>query len=367
MKRSKIIVLILALALFASLLSACGGKPAGTDGKSSATMKGPSEGVLTYLNISEEDYQEFLTVRTEIIDILKESGYVSDSVSAAPRTERAKPIQVKYFDSLDAMLMALKAGEIHFLEVFQSTAEYLSARDEELVSFLKYDLEKERVRFAKAAMGSLTTGFSFMMLEDKAELRDAFNAVIADMKADGTLDGLAKTYIMGAVGGNEPPAVQSEKVDGRDTLRVAVTGALPPFDYVAADGTPAGYNTAVLAEIGKRLDKNIELVQVDSVGRAAALSSGAADIVFWTRSAEDGDMFHAMKGDEFKEFSSEKKAKFSEKEVATLEKLDKVMSREKAYDLDMPAGTVITDPYYVDIAVPVALRSTLDKLTAHMK
>ena len=358
MKRSILIV----LALLALLLSACGGSTQSPD-----SAKKPAEGVLTYLNISEEEYQAFLSVRTEIIDILKESGYVTDSLSDAPRAGQAEPIRVEYFDSLDALLMALKAGRIRYLEVFQSTAEYLSARDEELVSFLKYDLEKERVRFAKAAMGSLTTGFSFMMLEDKTELRDAFNAVIADMKADGTLDALAKTYIKGAIGGGELPAVQPEKVDGRGTLRVAVTGALPPFDYVAADGTPAGYNTAVLAEIGKRLDKNIELVQVDSVGRAAALSSGAADIVFWTRSAEDGDMFHAMSGNEFNAFSSEKKAKFSEKEIAILEKLDEVMSREKAYDMDMPAGTVITDPYYIDIAVPVALRSTLDSLSADKK
>lgn len=367
MRHSKTIVLAITLVLLTLLLSACGGKPTGADAQSSASAKALSEGVLTYLNISEVEYQEFIAVRREIIDILKESGYVTDSISDAPRVERAKPIQVKYFDSLDSMLMALKAGEIQFLEVFQSTAEYLGAKDSDLVSFLKFDLEKERVRFSKAAMGSLTTGFSFMMLDDKTELRDAFNTVIADMKDDGTLDELTETYIKGAISGNEIPVVQPEKVDGRDTLRIAVTGALPPFDYVAADGTPAGYNTAVLAEIGKRLDKNIELVQVDSIGRAAALSSGVADIVFWTRSAEDGDMFHTMSSDEFNEFSSQKKAKFSEKEITILEKLDGVMSREKAYNMDMPAGTVITDPYYIDIAVPVILRTALDNLTAHRK
>ena len=360
MKKSRLIVLTLVLALLASLFCACGGS-SGTDADAAKAYK---QGVLTYLNISEDEYQEFLKVRTEIIDILKESGYVTDSISDAPRAGAAQSVSVKYYDSLDAMLMALKAGEIDYLEVFQSTAEYLCAQDSELVSFLKYDLSKERVRFAKAAMGSLTTGFSFMMLEEKAELRDAFNTVIAEMKADGTLDSLAETYIKGVGSGSELTAVQPENVDGRDTLRVAVTGALPPFDDVAADGTPAGYNTAVLAEIGKRLDKNIELVQVDSIGRAAALSGGTADIVFWTRSAEDGDMFHVMSGDQFKEFSTEKKAKFAENEIALLEKLDGVMSREKAYDMDMPTGTVITDPYYIDVAVPVALSSTVDGLTA---
>ena len=58
--------------------------------------------------------------------------------------------------------------------------------------------------------------------------------------------------------------------------------------YVAANGTPAGFNTAVLAEIGKRLERNIELVQVDSVGRALALAQGNVDVAFWTRGASEG-------------------------------------------------------------------------------
>ena len=52
------------------------------------------------------------------------------------------------------------------------------------------------------------------------------------------------------------------------------------MDYVAANGTPAGFNTAVLAEIGKRLERNIELVQVNSVGRALALAQGNVDVAF---------------------------------------------------------------------------------------
>ena len=55
------------------------------------------------------------------------------------------------------------------------------------------------------------------------------------------------------------------------------------MDYVAADGTPAGFNTAILAEIGRRLQVNIKLVQVDSATRALALSSGMVDVVFWTK------------------------------------------------------------------------------------
>ena len=65
-----------------------------------------------------------------------------------------------------------------------------------------------------------------------------------------------------------------------------MTGDMPPIDLIAADGSPTGYNTAVLSEIGRRLKKNIQIISVDTGGRSAALSSQRADVVFWYRSTE---------------------------------------------------------------------------------
>ena len=102
------------------------------------------------------------------------------------------------------------------------------------------------------------------------------------MKADGTLEELVRVHITEAARSGKPEAVNFEAFDG-EPIRVAVTGSLPPMDYVAEDGSFAGFNTAILAEIGKRLEKNIELVQTDSVGRALSLAQGKVDVVFWTR------------------------------------------------------------------------------------
>ncbi|MBR6901435.1 MAG: transporter substrate-binding domain-containing protein, partial [Synergistaceae bacterium] len=49
----------------------------------------------------------------------------------------------------------------------------------------------------------------------------------------------------------------------------------------AANGTPSGFNTAMLAEIARRLKINVELVNTSSGSRAAALASGRADGIFW--------------------------------------------------------------------------------------
>ena len=64
---------------------------------------------------------------------------------------------------------------------------------------------------------------------------------------------------------------------------------MPPIDYVGADGKPAGFNTAILAEICRRLHLNVELVQIDSGARAASLASGRSDIVFWFQSRKAQD------------------------------------------------------------------------------
>ena len=72
-----------------------------------------------------------------------------------------------------------------------------------------------------------------------------------------------------------------EHFDGARTIRVAITGDLPPVDFIAEDGTAAGYNVAVLSEIGKLLKVNISLLNVNAGARTAALVSGRADVVFW--------------------------------------------------------------------------------------
>ena len=123
--------------------------------------------------------------------------------------------------------------------------------------------------------------FCFALREDEIELKDSLNMVIKEMQSDGTLERLTKEYITAINADTDPPAIELPHFDGADTIKVAVTGDLPPLDFVSADGKPAGFNTAVLAEIAKRMSKNIELVQVDSGARAAALTSKQVDVVFW--------------------------------------------------------------------------------------
>ena len=182
------------------------------------------------------------------------------------------PDSTKFYDSMTAMLMALNAGEIDSIYLPECVGEYvLNANpNTELKGLL---------------IGNYWLVLSLGFSEKNSALRDKFSAAIDAMTTDGKLALLEKEYISGPKA-NHTQTVTIDKYDDAETLRVAVTGDLPPVDYIAPDGTPAGYNTAVLAEIGRRLHVNIEPVQVDAGARAAALTSGRVDCVFWFADAE---------------------------------------------------------------------------------
>lgn len=176
-------------------------------------------------------------------------------------------ISVKFYDSLNTMLLALNKGEIDSITVPRPVGRYVIENNKNfnVKGFNYWD-----------SLDSSTLNFGLM----DAKLAKKFNEAIAGIKQDGTLAMLTDKYIENF----ETPASETfEKFDDAETITVAVTGDLPPIDYVDASGTPAGFNVAVLKEIAKRLHVNIKTISIDSGSRIAALTSGRADVIFWLR------------------------------------------------------------------------------------
>jgi ABC-type amino acid transport substrate-binding protein len=353
--KKKFLSIMLSVVLTAGILAGCGSSPSApaesdsteksTEAADSAESSGEElkYGALSILNITEDEYKDMNTARFKAIRIITDG-------------DRAlKNSKVVYYDNLDAMQMALEAGDIDFMEVPKSTADYLIAKNDKMQTRDRSDeiekLEEEEQRFLERLT---STGFAFMMREDSEKLRDDFDDALEDIKEDGTLDKLIKEYITDVTEGKEPTAVKFDD-KGDETIKVAVTGDLPPMDYVAADGSFAGFNTALLAEIGKRLGKKIELKQVDSAARAISLSSNEVDVVFWTRVGSgrpDEEVMEEIEKRQKQHLSGEDEEKRKEV-IETLDEGGSPMQRDK---MDMPEGTLITDPYYTDIIVPVSLK-----------
>ena len=131
------------------------------------------------------------------------------------------------------------------------------------------------------------------------------------------------------------------EIDSAETIKVGVTGDLPPIDYVDEAGIPAGFNTAVLAEISRRTGKNIELVSIDSGARSLALSEGIVDVVFWSRiSAPDQSIYDSL----------------PEKRKMDATMIGLALAPYRHPDIDIPEGTITTDVYLHDIYITLYLK-----------
>ncbi len=221
------------------------------------------QGVLAYSNMSVENYAEFLG---EGLRQYVWKKYVLDEPTYYAFM-KDPPDTIEYFDSFTEMIMALDAGKIERIEFIRPVGEYFLRQGNNADKYITYI----------GAQGwdyYLSIGF-----KDGSKWFEPFNAAIKAMNEDDTLLLLKAKYVDYAK--DNPKPIVFEKFPDADTVKIAVTGDMPPIDYVAADGTPAGFNTALLAEIGRRLKVNIELLSVNAGARAAALASGRADGVFW--------------------------------------------------------------------------------------
>ena len=130
-----------------------------------------------------------------------------------------------FFDNLNAMTAALKAGEINEFAIYESLGNYLTMQngDFELI-------QNEPI---------ITDTFCCVLREDDADLKNELDEAILKISTDGTLADLVKTYINEIAHGEEPPAIEMPAFYGEPMIYVGVTGTLPLLDYVPTDNLRA--------------------------------------------------------------------------------------------------------------------------------
>jgi len=338
----KIISLTLALMLLLGILAV----PAVAD-----EAQPRKSGRLSYLAMTDEEEQSLkISIRRPLRKLLTLRGVLEMEERKGPSTP------TKHYDSLNALLMALQSGEVDDLILPYYTAKYLCSTNDGIRISSGYHPEKA-TGIAEWALSLISDGYSFMLKEDNTALKDAFDAQLTAMKEDGTLQKLINEHILKVSEGSEPVAVSFEQFEG-DPIKVGVSGDLPPMDYVSPDGSFAGFNTAVLAEIGKRMQKNIELVQVENVGRALALSEGVVDVVFWTRAQSESLTALLKSGEGPEDVMAKTNDKLSEEEQAIFDEIKNPdpETMVKWTSRDMPEGTIVTQPYFTDYGVVVTLK-----------
>ena len=242
---------IFALLMICSLvlMTGCGGQQGG-DNK--PAEKGAIKlGTIKHLNVTET-----------LLD-----NYFEKAASRMNQTAGMYAPKHVFFDNMVSMLAALDSKQIDAISTYESVAAYITAQNPDM----QFEISDPAV----------TDIFCFAMRADETALQKEFNSVIFTISKSGKLAQLVKNYINDFNHADEPNAVELPTFYGKPTIKIGVTGDLPLLDYIRADGKPAGFNTAVLAEISRIIEKNFVLVQIDSGARAAALTSGQIDVIFW--------------------------------------------------------------------------------------
>ena len=254
MNFKKVAKMLLSCVMAGALFAGCGGEQVADKPSKNFSGDAVRLGMITPLNSTEKIMEDILVKFEEKADI-KASEKVPHSVP-------------KFFDSLQLMQMGIESGNIDAISLYNSVAAYVVTTND------KFEL------VPNPALNKISYSFCFAVRKNDAQLKTDLDKIVDDMKADGSLDKLINDYIIG-VDANNIPKVEIPKIDGAETLKVGITGDLPPLDLILPDNSPAGFNTAMLAEVSKRLNKNIEIVQIESGSRATALNSKLIDVVFW--------------------------------------------------------------------------------------
>ena len=222
-------------------------------------------GILTQFSVSEEELNE--NIQESFFKAIPFTGF-------------------KFFDSFNTLVTALETGTIGAIETDDYVSGYLLSHMDGLARYIPKGIRKYEVSYC------------MLLRKDEEELCGLISGAIQEMEEDGTLEGLRKKYLDDVIAGKEPAAVEPEHLPDADTICVAVTGDRPPMDYFSAEGEAIGFNTALVAEVAKRIGKNVEFISVDSGARAVALASGKADVVFWSQLGNYGDWEKADTGDQ---------------------------------------------------------------------
>jgi len=232
---------LIIMVMTAVLIAGCGSEDKAKIRKLS-DLEGKSIGVNA-IGVSRESYEKVVTANLGV-----------------------KPRDIVYFNRLADASAALQAGKVDAVYTLSVVADYYAKRNKNLDVI--------------AAKRNPQFNVVMAVRSDDAKLGQDVNKALAALEQNGTLSKLQKEWITHLPSDNEPGVKQIPKIPGAKTVRVGVCGDLVPMDYVAADGRPAGYNVALLAEIGKLSNINFEFVPLESQAKFTALQSKKIDVIF---------------------------------------------------------------------------------------
>jgi len=226
------------------------------------------------------------------------------------------------YDSLASLQLALESGHTDYASLDLNTAQYMQNMNPDVTVIP----DRDGVKIA----------YAMALMPENSELADRLSTIITTLEITGQLDELCQTWIYNSGALTATQNIEMPHFDDAPTIRVGVTGDIPPMDYMNTAGEPAGFNVAFLQAVAQTGRINIEIVPVATEARITALFSGRIDAIFWINSANysigastDGTLI--LTRSYFQTQNAFVSLSYPEENIRTIERLDEPSLISKAY------------------------------------
>ncbi len=253
------------------------------DGMILAVSNGEFDMAADGITITEE--------RAEIVDFSQ--GYITLEQVLLVRADEDRFTETDAFFADESLLLGVQPGTTNYF----TATEILGEDNERLIAYETFPVavqaliagdvdavildnvagagytgtNAERVKMTGAPL-TATEELGFIFEKD-SELRDAVDAALDSMEADGTLQELnIKWHVDGGEATVELPDL------GGETITIAIENAYPPFNYLDEEGNPIGWDYDALNEICARINCTPEFVETSWDGMILAVSNGEFDM-----------------------------------------------------------------------------------------
>ncbi|MEN3951840.1 ABC transporter substrate-binding protein/permease [Iodidimonas sp. SYSU 1G8] len=196
-------------------------------------------------------------------------GVMTGSTGETIARQRFPDAELKSFDDIMDAVAAVKSGQLDAIVTAYSTALQVTKKNAEF----------------KIIGGRLQPEYSSVALRKNDPLLPVLNALIADLRADGTLASMEKRWFKEDLSPYEEPEI-AVPAQG-DPLRIGVAATREPVNFVDETGRITGYDGELARRIAVRLGRPIVFSNMKFMALIPALQSGKIDLIVTGMSATD--------------------------------------------------------------------------------
>ncbi|MEY3748041.1 MAG: hypothetical protein RL194_1500 [Pseudomonadota bacterium] len=167
----------------------------------------------------------------------------------------------QYFNTVLDSAMAVKAGKAD-----------AAAYDEPILRNIAAKNPGLRVLPEKIT----TDNYGYAVRQGDIALKEAIDSVVAEIKSDGTYDEMLRRWLP-AAGAPAPMPVIEGGSEG--VLRFGTAAVTEPFSFVDASRQVVGLDVEIAARVAKKLNRRLEVVNMDFGAMIPALMSDKVDMI----------------------------------------------------------------------------------------